>query len=67
MLHTKFCGNRSTISVKNILKRFFFTKYGHGGHFNYVNQMPRTSFRPPCRKRLYTKFGSDWPSGFGDV
>ena len=64
MLHTKFCGNRSTGSRG---EGFFkvFTIYGHGGHLGHVTWTIYTNFGSPFPRRLHIKIGFDWPSGFG--
>ena len=43
-----------------------FTICGRGGHLEHVTHMPRTNFRLPYPRRLHIKFGSDWPSDFGE-
>ena len=52
------------LSVEEFLR--VFTIYGYGGHLGHVTQMPRTNFCSPYPWRLNTKFGHDWPSGFGE-
>ena len=44
----------------------FFTIYGHDGQLGHVTQTPLSNFRSPIPLRLHTKFGFDWPSGFGE-
>ena len=63
MLHTKFCGNRSSCSGEEDFWRVFII-YGRDGHLGHVTQMPLIYFCSPYPWRLYTKFGFDWPSGF---
>ena len=58
-------GNRSTGSgIEEFLR--VFTIYGRGGHLGQLTRMPRTYVRFPYPRRLHTKFGFDWPSGFGE-
>ena len=40
--------------------------YGRGGHLGHVIQMPPTNFCSHYPWRINTKFGFDWPSGFGE-
>ena len=65
MLHSKFHGNRSTCSREEDFCRVF-TIYGRGGHLGHVTQPLLTNFCSPYPWRLHTKFGFDWPSGFGE-
>ena len=53
MLHTKFCGNRSTVPEEKILK--VFTIYGHGGHLGHVTWTIYTNFGSPFPRRLHIK------------
>ena len=41
MLHTKFCGNRSTCSGDFLS---VFTIYGHGGHLGHVTSIMLIKF-----------------------
>ena len=54
----------SPVLEKKIFKGFFIHR--RGGHLGLVTQMPRTNFRSPYPRRLYIKFGFEWPSGFGE-
>ena len=54
MLHTKFCGNRSTGSREEDFWRVF-TIYCRGRHLGHETQMRRTNFRSPYPWRLHTK------------
>ena len=63
MLHTMFRGNRSTGSGEEIFK--VFTIYGRGGHLGHVTWTIYASFGSLFPRRLYIKFGFDWPRGFG--
>ena len=58
MLHAKFLEEK-------VLKGF--TIYGHGGRLGYVTWTIYINLRSPFSRRLYIKFGFDWPSGFRDV
>ena len=62
MLNTKFRGNLATSSGEDFWR--VFTIYGCGGHLVHVTRVPRTNLRSPYPRRLYIKFGFDWPSGF---
>ena len=52
MLHTNFCGNRSTTFGKEDFWRVF-TMYGRGGHLRHVTRMPQTNFHSPYPRRLH--------------
>ena len=52
MLHTEFCGNRSTGSGEDI-----FTIYGHGGHHGHVTSIMLINFHFLVPKSLHIKFG----------
>ena len=43
-----------------------FTIYGHSGHLGHVTRTIYINFRSPFPRRLYMKFGIDWPIGFGE-
>ena len=62
MLHTKFRENRPADSGEDFLR--VFTIYGRGSHLGHVTQMPQTKYCSPYPRRLHTKFGFDWQSGF---
>ena len=63
MLHTKFCGNRSTGSrVEDFWK--VFTIYGRGSHFGHVTSIMSINFHFLEPESLHIKFGFDLPSGF---
>ena len=63
MLHTKFCGNRSTGSWEENFWRVFI-KYGCGSHFGHVTSIMSINFHFLEPESLHIKFGFDWPSGF---
>ena len=54
MLHTKYCGNRSTGSGEEDFRKVF-TIYGLGGHVGNVTQVPQTNFRSSYSRRLHLK------------
>ena len=64
MVHTKFRGSRPTGSAEDFWR--VFTIYRRGGHLGHVPRMPRTNILSLYPWRLHTKFGFDWPSGFGE-
>ena len=59
MIHTKF---QDMVLEKKMFK--VFTIYRHGGHLGHVTWTIYINFRSPFPRRLHTKFGFDWPSGF---
>ena len=63
MLHTKFCGNRSTGTREEDFWRVF-TIYGHGSHFGHVISIMSINFHFLEPESLHIKFDFDWPSGF---
>ena len=63
MLHTKFCGNRSTGSRKKDFWRVF-TVYRCGSHFGHVTSIMSINFHFLEPESLHIKFGFHWPSGF---
>ena len=62
MLRTKFQDHRNSGSGEEDLK--VFTIYGHGGHLGYVACIIYKNFLSHFLRKLYIKFGLDWPSGF---
>ena len=64
MLHAKFQDHRLSGSGE---ERFLkvFTIYRRGGHLGNVTWTIYTNLGSPFPRRLYIKFGFDWPSGFG--
>ena len=56
MLHTKFCGNRST-SPREEGFLSVFTIYGNGGHLGHVTSIMLFNFHFNVPKSLHTKFG----------
>ena len=58
MLHTKIREHRPAGSGED------FTIYGRGDHLSHVTWTIYTNFRSAFPRRLYIKFGFDWPSGF---
>ena len=65
MLHTKPQGHWLFGFGKEDFFRIFII-YMRGGHLGHVTQTLRTNFPSPDPWRLHTKFGFDWPSGFGE-
>ena len=63
MLHTKFCGNRSTGSREEDFWRVF-TIYGRGSHIGHVTSIMSINFHFLESESLHIKFIFDWPSGF---
>ena len=59
MLHTKFCGNRTTGSGEEDFRKAFYIIYGRGGHLGHVTQMLQTNFRYLYPRKLHIKFGFD--------
>ena len=59
MLHSKFQDRRTYGSGKEVLK--VFTIYGHDGHVGHVTWTIYINIRSPFPRRLYIKFGFDWP------
>ena len=58
MLHSKFCGNQSTVTVEEIL--WSFAIYGLGGHLGHVTISVGFHFHVPGSLR--TEFDSKMPS-----
>ena len=58
MLHTKFCGNRSTGSREEDLRRVF-TIYGRGSHFGHVTCIMSLNFHFLEPESLHIKFDFD--------
>ena len=63
LLHAKFHDHRTISSVgEELLKVFPINK--HGGHIGHVTCIIYINLLSHCPRRLHTKFGLDWPSGF---
>ena len=62
MLHTKFCGNRPTVSGEGF--RRVSTIYGRGGHLGHVTKIMLSDFRFLVTESFHTKFDSDLYSSF---
>ena len=63
MLHTKFRGNRPSISGEEYFLRVF-TIYGRGGHLGHVTSIMTSDFHCLVPENFHTKFGSDRHSSF---
>ena len=63
MLHTKFCGNRSTSPRKEDFWRVL-TIYERGSHFGHVTSIMSINFHFLEPESLHIEFGFDWPSDF---
>ena len=62
MLHTKFCGNRSTGSREDFLR--VFTIYGRGGHLGHVTSIMSSNFHFLVPESFLTQFDSELHSSF---
>ena len=63
MLHTKFRGNRPSVSGEEDFLRVF-TIYGCGGHLGHVTSIMSSDFHFLVPESFQTKFGSDRHSSF---
>ena len=64
MLHTKFRENWPTGSGEGFLR--VFTINGRGSHLGHVTRIMLIDFHFLVPESFHTKFGSEWPSSFGE-
>ena len=63
MLHTKFRGNRPTVSGEEGFRRVI-TIYGHAGHLGHVTRIMSSDFHFLVPESFHTRFDSNLYSSF---